>query len=67
MTSAVHNVLQGRNRLKQEFFRKFRVYHSFEAPFTNPGAGNEKGGAEGLVGFARRNYMLPVPEAESLT
>ncbi|RLC33173.1 MAG: IS21 family transposase [Deltaproteobacteria bacterium] len=67
LTSAIRKVLQGRNRIEQESFRKFRVYHSFEARFTNPGAGNEKGGVEGLVGFARRNYMVPVPEAESLT
>ena len=67
LTSAIRKVLRGRNRIEQESFRKFRVYHSFEARFTNPGAGNEKGGVEGLVGFARRNYMVPVPEAESLT
>ena len=34
--------------------------------FCNPAAGHEKGGVEGLVGFARRNYMVPVPEAEDL-
>jgi hypothetical protein len=31
----------------------------------NRDSGNEKGGVEGLVGFARRNYMVPVPVAES--
>lgn len=66
LTVAVRKVLQGRNRIEQESFRKFRVYHSFNARFTNPAAGNEKGGVEGLVGFARRNYMVPVPEADSL-
>jgi hypothetical protein len=27
---------------------------------------NSKGGVEGLVGYARRNYMVPVPQAASL-
>ncbi len=66
LTTAVRKVLQGKSRIEQESFRKFRVYHSFTARFTNPAAGNEKGGVEGLVGFARRNYMVPIPEAESL-
>ena len=26
----------------------------------------KKGGVEGLVGYARRNYMVPVPEADTL-
>ncbi len=66
LTVAVRKVLQGRHRIEQKSFRKFRAYHSFKARFTNPAAGNEKGGVEGLVGFARRNYMVPVPEVENL-
>lgn len=66
LTTAVRKVLQGRNRVEQESFRKFRAYHNFEARFTNRNAGNEKGGVEGLVGFVRRNSMVPVPEASSL-
>ncbi len=66
LTTAVRKVLHGKNRTEQESFRKFKVYHSFDARFTNPAAGHEKGGVEGLVGFARRNYMVPVPEAASL-
>ena len=66
LTTAVHKVLCGRNRIEQEEFGKFRSYHNFETRFCNPASGNEKGGVEGLVGFARRNYMVPVPEAASL-
>jgi len=66
LTTAVHKVLHGRDRIEQEEFVKFRTYHSFAARFCNPASGNEKGGVEGLVGFARRNYMVPVPEAASL-
>ena len=67
LTSAVQKVLLGRDRKEQEAFVKFKAYYSFDARFCNPGGGNEKGGVEGLVGFARRNYMVPVPEAASLS
>ncbi len=66
LTTAVNTVLRGRDRIEQEGFGKFKAYYSFEARFCNPDSGNEKGGVEGLVGFARRNYMVPVPEAASL-
>lgn len=66
LTSAVRKVLQGKARLEQESFSRFRAYYNFEARFCNPGAGHEKGGVEGLVGFSRRNFLVPLPEAESL-
>lgn len=66
LTAAVRKVLQGKNRREQESFSSFRSYYTFEARFCTPGNGHEKGGVEGLVGFARRNYMVPLPEADSL-
>lgn len=66
LTSAVQKVLRGRDRVEQEQFCKLKAYYSFEARFCNPDRGHEKGGVEGLVGFARRNYMVPVPEAANL-
>lgn len=66
LTTAVHKVMKGKNRIEQESYGKFRAYHNFESRFCTPGEGHEKGGVEGLVGFARRNYMVPVPEAASL-
>jgi hypothetical protein len=66
LTSAVQKVLRGKDRVEQEGFCKLKAYYSFEARFCNPDSGHEKGGVEGLVGVARRNYMVPVPEAESL-
>ena len=62
----MQKVLRGKDRREQEGFSKFKAYYSFEARFCNPGSGHEKGGVEGLVGVARRNYMVPIPEAESL-
>lgn len=66
LTTAVRKILKGKNRLEQESYVKFRSYYNFQSRFCNPGAGHEKGGVEGMVGFVRRNYMVPVPEAESL-
>ena len=34
-------------------------------PGWRPGKGNDKGKVEGLVGFIRRNFLVPVPRAES--
>jgi transposase len=66
LSTAVEKVLRGRDRIEHESFGKFKAYYSFESRFCNPGSGHEKGGVEGLVGFSRRNYMVPVPEAASL-
>jgi len=66
LTTAVKKVLLGKERIEQESFVKFRAFFCFEARFCNIGEGHEKGGVEGLVGFARRNYMVPIPEADSL-
>lgn len=66
LTAAVKKVLRGKGRIEQEEFAKFRAYHNFTPRFCNPGGAHEKGGVEGLVGYVRRNYLVPVPEAENL-
>lgn len=65
LTTAVRKVLQGKKRVEQEAFAAFRSYHNFEVRFCNPGQGHEKGGVEGGVGYVRRNYLVPVPEAKN--
>jgi transposase len=66
LTTAVQKILQGKKRILQQSYDKFRGYYNFTPRFCNRGQGHEKGGVEGLVGYSRRNYMVPVPEAESL-
>lgn len=66
LTTAVKEVLRGRSRVEQESFIKFRAYYNFSSRFCNPGQGHEKGGVEGIVGYTRRNYMVPIPSVESL-
>jgi transposase len=64
LTVAVRQILRGKGRVEQERFTAFRSYYTFEARFCNPAKGQEKGGVEGLVGFARRNFLVPVPEVK---
>lgn len=66
LKTVVQKVLIGKQRELQESYKKFKAYYCFEARFCNPGQGHEKGGVEGLVGYARRNYLVPIPEAKSL-
>lgn len=65
LTVAVQAVLRGKRRREQERFVSFRSYYTFEARYCNPGKGNEKGGVEGGVGYARRNFLVPLPKVES--
>jgi len=66
LSTAVQKVLLGKRRIVHDLYEKFRAFYNFTPRFCNPGQGHEKGGVEGLVGYARRNYMVPVPMAENL-
>ena len=37
-------------------------HYLFEDRFGRPGKGNDKGHVEGLVGYSRRNFLVPIPE-----
>ena len=52
---------------EQAAFTALKSHYAFRADFCNPGAGNEKGLVEDLVGFARRNFFVPLPRVENLT
>jgi transposase len=65
LKTAVAQILRGKNRREQERFTSFRTYYSFEARFCNPARGQEKGGVEGLVGYVRRNFLVPIPQVSS--
>ena len=66
LTTAVQKVFIGKHRILQKEYKKFKAYYNFTPRFCTPGEGHEKGGVEGLVGYARRNYMVPVPQAKNL-
>jgi len=66
LRSAVRRVLEGRKRREQESFQRFRGYYDFTSRYCNRNAGHEKGGVENLVGYCRRNYLVPIPRVDSL-
>jgi hypothetical protein len=66
LTTAVQKVYRGKKRDLQESYARFVGYYNFMPRFCNPASGHEKGGVEGLVGYSRRNYMVPLPDVDSL-
>jgi len=63
---AVLQVLEGHSRREHDVFLHFQSVYRFEALFANIHAGWEKGSVENLVGYARRNYLVPLPEGADL-
>jgi transposase len=61
MKQAVEKILGGRNRHEQSLWVAFRSHFLFEADYCAPGKGQEKGGVENLVGYVRRNFLVPMP------
>lgn len=49
-----------------ELFLRFKCHYGFSVSFCNPASGNEKGNVENKVGYVRRNFFVPIPEAGDL-
>jgi len=62
---AVKQIAGDGERIPTEAFSGLQSHYLFAAKFGRPGKGNDKGNVEGLVGYARRNFMVPVPRAAS--
>ena len=58
---AVARILGDGRRVRTRVFSELQSHYLFKDRFGRPGKGNDKGKVEGLVGFARRNFMVPVP------
>jgi len=58
---AVKEIAGDGERQPTEAFSGLQSHYLFAAKFGRPGKGNDKGNVEGLVGYARRNFMVPVP------
>lgn len=52
-------------RTRAQMFAELQSHYLFDDKFGRPGKGNEKGNVEGLVGYTRRNFMTPLPVADS--
>jgi transposase len=61
----VARILPDGSRKRASLFSGFLSHYLIRDRYGRPGKGNDKGGVEGLVGYARRNFMVPVPRFPS--
>ena len=62
---AVAKILGDGKRERTRAFSELVSHYLFSDRFGRPGKGNDKGKVEGLVKYARRNFMTPKPQAVS--
>ena len=60
---AVAKILGDGTRKRSTLFAALQSHYVFEDRYGRPGKGNDKGKVEGMVGFARRTFMVPFPRA----
>jgi transposase len=58
---AVARILGDGRRQRTRSFAELQSHYLFLDRFGRPGKGNDKGKVEGLVGYARRNFLVPLP------
>jgi transposase len=58
---AVARILGDGKRQRTRVFSELQSHYLFADRFGRPGKGNDKGKVEGLIGHARRNYLVPIP------
>jgi transposase len=62
---AVAKILGDGRRQRTRVFTELQSHYLFEDRFGRPGKGNDKGKVEGLVGYARRTFLVPIPSFDS--
>ena len=62
---AVARILGDGRRQRTRAFTELQSHYLFEDRFGRPGKGNDKGKVEGMVGYVRRNFLVPIPSYES--
>ena len=62
---AVARILGDGTRQRTQAFSELQSHYLFNDRFGRPGKGNDKGKVEGLVGYARRNFFVPIPRVAS--
>ena len=58
---AVARILGDGRRKRTRAFTELQSHYLFDDRFGRPGKGNGKGKVEGLVGYVRRNFLVPIP------
>lgn len=62
---AVGKIKKNGERVFTRKFDELVSHYLFDTRFGRPGKGNDKGKVEGLVGYVRRNFLVPVPRFNS--
>ena len=62
---AVSKIVGNGERETTQGFRSLQSHYLFKERFARVGKGNDKGKVENLIGYVRRNFMVPLPEFES--
>jgi transposase len=63
--TAVTRILAGPAREEHTHFSHLRAHYLFDSLFCRPAEAHEKGAVENLVGYVRRNALVPVPSFAS--
>lgn len=62
---AVAKILGRGRRKRTRAFTELQSHYLFTDRFGRVGKGNDKGSVEGMVGYGRRNFLVPIPREES--
>ena len=62
---AVAKILGDGKRVRTKEFAELQSHYLFDDKFGRPAKGNDKGNVEGLVGYSRRHFMVPLPVADN--
>ena len=62
---AVARILGDGRRQRTRAFTELQSHYLFDDRFGRPAKGNDKGKVEGMVGYVRRNFLVPIPSFES--
>ena len=62
---AVARILGDGRRQRTRAFTELQSHYLFDDRFGRPGKGNDKGKVESMVGYVRRNFLVPIPSFES--
>ena len=64
-TIAVAKICGDGKRDRSRTFAELQSHYLFEDRFGHPGKGSDKGNVEGVIGYGRRNFLVPAPRFES--
>ena len=62
---AVARILGDGRRKRTRAFTELQSHYLFDDRFGRPAKGKDKGKVEGMVGYVRRNFLVPIPSYES--